>query len=147
MSYYINKELNTDFDSAILQVTEKLKEKGFGVLTEIDVQATFKKKLDVDFYKYRILCACNPHFAYEALQAEDKVGVMLPCNVIVQQKTDTSPVEVSAVDPISSMSAIKNEGLGKMALEVQGLLQSVIAELQLIKAPITRRWFNQFELM
>lgn len=129
MSYYFSKTLNTEFDAAIAQVTEKLKQKGFGVLTEIDVQATLKKKIDVDFYKYRILGACNPHFAHKALSAEDKVGVMLPCNVIVQQKEENGPVEVSAVDPIASMSAINNPSLGGIATEVQGMLKSVIEEL------------------
>lgn len=129
MSYYFTKKVNSDFETSIMEVTEKLKEKGFGVLTEIDVQSTLKKKIDVDFYKYRILGACNPHFAHKALLEEDKVGVMLPCNVIVQQKSDSEQVEVSAVDPIASMSAIQSEKLGGIADEVQQLLQSVIDEL------------------
>ncbi|MDP7320845.1 MAG: DUF302 domain-containing protein [Bacteriovoracaceae bacterium] len=129
MSYYFTKKVNSDFETSIMEVTEKLKEKGFGVLTEIDVQSTLKKKIDVDFYKYRILGACNPHFAHKALLEEDKVGVMLPCNVIVQQKSDSEQVEVSAVDPIASMSAIQNENLGGIANEVQQLLKSVIDEL------------------
>ncbi len=129
MSYYFTKEVNSDFETSIKEVTEKLKEKGFGVLTEIDVQSTLKKKIDADFYKYRILGACNPHFAHKALLEEDKVGVMLPCNVIVQQRSDSEQVEVSAVDPIASMSAIQNENLGGIANEVQQLLKSVIDEL------------------
>ncbi len=130
MSYYFNKTVNIDFETAISNVTAKLKEKGFGVLTEIDVQATLKKKIDVDFYKYRILGACNPQFAHKALMEEDKVGVMLPCNVIVQQKSDDSPVEVSAVDPIASMQGISNPNLENVAKEVQGLLKEVIDELR-----------------
>lgn len=124
--YCFTKNVNQSFDEAIATVTERLKEKGFGVLTEIDVQATLKKKIDVDFYKYKILGACNPHFAYKALQHEDKIGVMLPCNVIVQQKEEGGPVEISAIDPIASMSAVKNPDLGQVATEVQGLLKSVI---------------------
>lgn len=129
MSYCFSKSVDSDFEAAIQNVTEKLKEKGFGVLTEIDVQATLKKKIDVDFHKYRILGACNPHFAHKALLEEDKVGVMLPCNVIVQQKSDSEQVEVSAVDSIASMSAIQNENLGGIANEVRDLLKSVIDEL------------------
>ena len=130
MAYYFNKTVSSDFEQTIENVTAKLKEKEFGVLTEIDVQATLKKKLDVDFYKYKILGACNPHFAYQALQEEDKVGAMLPCNVIVQQKSESDPVEVSAVDPIASMSAIKNEKLAGVAGEVRELLKQVINELE-----------------
>jgi len=129
MSYYFSKKVNTDFEKTIENVTAKLKEKGFGVLTDIDVQATFKKKLDIDFYKYRILGACSPHFAHQAIEHEDKVGVMLPCNVIVQQKSEKDPVEVSAVDPLASMMAIKNDNLGGIAKEVAQLLHAVIEEL------------------
>jgi len=129
MKYYFNKVVEGTFEEAIKLVTEKLKEKGFGVLTEIDVQATLKKKIDVDFYQYKILGACNPQFAYKALQEEDKIGVMLPCNVIVQQKSPEDKVEVSAVDPVASMGAIENDQLGAVALEVQGLLRSVIEAL------------------
>jgi uncharacterized protein (DUF302 family) len=106
-------------------VTEKLKEQGFGVLTEIDVKATMKKKLDVDFYNYKILGACNPPFAYKALQAEDKIGVMLPCNVIVQEK-EKGTVEVSAVNPIASMQAVENPALSDIANEVTNRLKKVI---------------------
>jgi uncharacterized protein (DUF302 family) len=129
MSYYFSKSLKLGFEESINHITAKLKEKGFGVLTEIDIKATLKKKIDVDFYNYKILGACNPHFAYKALQSEDKIGVMLPCNVIVQQKEEGGLVEVSAVDPIVSMSAIQNENLGGIATEVQVLLKSVIEEL------------------
>ena len=129
MSYYFNKTiLGKNFDETIDMVTEELKKEGFGVLTEIDVQATLKKKIDVDFKKYRILGACNPHFAYKALQSEDKIGVFLPCNVIVEEH-DNGEVEVSAVDPIASMSAVKNDTLGEISLEVQQKMKRVIENL------------------
>jgi uncharacterized protein (DUF302 family) len=129
MSYYFSSVLSgKNFDEAIEQVTLALKEKGFGVLTEIDVQATLKKKINVDFKKYKILGACNPHFAYKALSSEDKIGTMLPCNVIVQEH-ENGKVEVSAVDPIASMGAVQNEALGSIATEVQGMLKSVIENL------------------
>jgi uncharacterized protein (DUF302 family) len=128
MSYYFSKIVNEDFDSAIEHVTEELKKEGFGVLTQIDVQETFKKKLDVDFKKYRILGACNPNFAYQALQSEDKIGAMLPCNVIVEENFDGT-VEVSAVDPIASMMGVKNDALGGIAMEVSSKLQKVINSL------------------
>ena len=129
MTYCFSKKVNFDFELAVSNVTEKLKEKGFGVLTEIDIQDILKKKIDVDFYKYKILGACNPHFAYKALLEEDKVGTMLPCNVIILQKSESEKVEVSAVDPIASMGAIQNENLGEIAIEVRELLESVINEL------------------
>jgi len=125
MSYYFSKTVNEDFDEAIDHVTEELKKEGFGVLTQIDVQDTLKKKLDVDFKKYRILGACNPNFAYQALQSEDKIGTMLPCNVIVEQNMDGT-VEVSAVDPVASMASVKNDSLGGVALQVGEKLQKVI---------------------
>jgi uncharacterized protein (DUF302 family) len=128
MSYYISTQLKTDFDTAIDAVTEALKSEGFGVLTEIDVKATMKKKLDVDFYNYRILGACNPPYAYKALKAEDKIGTLLPCNVIVQEKKP-GVVEVSAVDPISSMSAVENESLRPIAEEIRSKLQRFIEGL------------------
>jgi len=115
MSYYINKTLkNISFEEGIARITESLKNEGFGILTEIDLKATLKKKLDVDFYNYKILGACNPPFAYEALQAEDKIGTMLPCNVIVQEK-NKGEIEISAVDPMASMQAVENEDLGDLA--------------------------------
>lgn len=129
MSYCFSKTLNDSFANTKEKVLHALKEEGFGVLTEIDVQATLKKKIDVDFYRYEILGACNPHFAHQALQAEDKIGVMLPCNVILQQKSLSGPVEVSVVDPISSMQAIQNESLGGIATEVQLKLKKVIDSL------------------
>ncbi len=129
MEYYIKKTLrNLSFDQAIAKVTEELKKEGFGVLTDIDLKTTLKKKLDVDFYNYRILGACNPAFAYRALQAEDKIGTMLPCNVIVQEK-ESGIIEVSAVDPMASMQAIENETLGDLAIEVRGKLKIVIDQL------------------
>lgn len=128
MEYHFSKTLSLPFDEAVEKVTGALSEKGFGVLTTIDVKATLKKKLDVDFRPYTILGACSPGFAYKALQLEDKVGTMLPCNVVVQE-TSPDAVEVSAVDPIASMQAIDNPDLGAVAKEVQGLLRSVIEEL------------------
>jgi uncharacterized protein (DUF302 family) len=128
MSYYFSKIVNEDFDKAIEKVTSKLKEEGFGVLTEIDVKATLKKKLNVDYKKYKILGACNPPFAYKALQAEDKIGIMLPCNVVVEENND-GKVEVSAVDPVASMQAVKNESLGSIAEEVRSKLKKVIDQL------------------
>lgn len=125
MSYYFSKIVNLGFEEAIEKVTEELKKDGFGVLTEIDVTATLKKKLDVDFKKYRILGACNPHFAYKAMTFEDKIGTMLPCNVIVQEHAP-GKVEISAVDPIASMKAVENPALGDVALQVQALLKGVI---------------------
>lgn len=128
MSYYFNKTLRLSFEDAIDKVTEELKKKGFGILTEIDVKETLKKKLDVDFRKYRILGACNPPFAHKALLAEDKIGAMLPCNVIVQELNENE-VEVAAIDPIASMQAVKNPGLEEVAGDVQKMLKSVIEEL------------------
>jgi uncharacterized protein (DUF302 family) len=129
MSYYYSKVTDQSFDEAIETVTALLKEQGFGVLTEIDVKETLKKKLDVDFKKYRILGACNPNFAHKALQAEDKIGVMLPCNVIVEEHED-GKVEVSAVDPVASMQAISNENLEPIAEEVRANLRKVIDQLK-----------------
>jgi uncharacterized protein (DUF302 family) len=128
MSYYFSKTVNKNFDKAIEHVTEELKKEGFGVLTQIDVQDTLKKKLDVDFKKYRILGACNPNLAYQALQSEDKIGTMLPCNVIVEENKDGT-VDVSAVDPVASMSGVKNDSLGGVAMQVRGKLQKVINNL------------------
>lgn len=128
MSYYFSRKLNLGFEETIEKATDALKVEGFGVLTEIDVKATLKKKLDVDFRPYRILGACNPPFAYKALQAEDKIGTMLPCNVIVQQ-TGEGVVEVAAVDPIASMQAIENPGLAEVAQQVQAKLKKVIENL------------------
>ncbi len=128
MSYYFSKIVDDSFEDAIERVTRHLADAGFGVLTTIDVSATLKKKIDVDFKRYTILGACNPRFAYKALQAEDKIGTMLPCNVIVQEMAD-GKVEVAAVDPMASMMAIQNEALGSIASEVQGMLKNVIEGL------------------
>ena len=125
MSYHFSKIVNTDFDTAIANVTEALKKEGFGILTEIDVKDTLKKKLDVDFRRYKILGACNPHFAHEALKAEATIGTMLPCNVIVQEH-ENDLVEVSAVDPVASMMAIQNEKLAAVANQVREKLKNVI---------------------
>ena len=130
MSYFFNKVLeNTGFDEAIEKVTNELKKEGFGVLTEIDVQDTLKKRIDVDFKKYKILGACNPHFAYKSLSAEDKIGVFLPCNVIVQEH-ENGEIEVAAVDPIASMISVNNPALGSLAEEVQQKLKRVIENLR-----------------
>ncbi len=129
MSYYFNKVLDgKSFDDAIEIVTAELKKEGFGVLTEIDVKETLKKKINVDFKKYKILGACNPHFAHKALKSEDKIGVFLPCNVIVEEH-ENGDVEVSVVDPIASMSSVENEALGSLASEVQEKLFKVIENL------------------
>lgn len=128
MNYYIKTTLNTNFENAIEQVKAALKEEGFGVLTEIDVHKTMKEKLDIDFRDYKILGACNPPLAYKALSAEDKIGTMLPCNVIVQ-KLDDDSIEVAAVDPFASMQAVKNEELSGIATSVKNKLEKVIASL------------------
>lgn len=129
MNYYFKTILiNTSFDEAIEKTTQELQKEGFGVLTEIDIKSTLKKKLDVDFYNYKILGACNPTFAYKALQSEDKIGTMLPCNVIVQEK-DPGKIEVSAVDPAASMLAIENDSLKGIAEEVRDKLKKVIDNL------------------
>ncbi len=125
MKYYFNKTIADSFDAVCNRAIEALKKEGFGVLTEIDVKETLKKKLDVDFRKYRILGACNPSFAYKALQTEDKIGIMLPCNVIVQEISENE-IEVAAVDPIASMQAIHNPNLEGIALQVKEKLRKVI---------------------
>ena len=129
MDYHFSKKMEKiGFEEAIVKVSELLKGEGFGILTEIDVKATLKKKLDVDFRNYKILGACNPPFAYKALQSENKIGTMLPCNVIVQELED-GIIEVSAVDPVASMMAVVNPGLATVANEIQGKLKKVIGEL------------------
>ncbi len=130
MSYYFNKVINEkSFDEAISEVQIALKNEGFGVLTEIDIKETLKNKIGVDFKKYKILGACNPHLAYKALQSEDKIGLFLPCNVIVEEH-ENGEIEVSAVDPIASMSTVENEALGKLAIEIQQKLIRVIESLR-----------------
>ena len=128
MKYYFAKTLAIPFDKALTRVTDELKKEGFGILTDIDVQKTLKKKLDVDFKKYRILGACNPPFAYQALQKESRIGTMLPCNVIVQE-TEGGKVEVSAIDPVASMQAVENPALEDIARQVQAKLREVIEDL------------------
>lgn len=129
MSYYFSTKVKgLSFDDAVEKVTEVLQTEGFGVMTTIDIKEKLKEKLDVDFKKYTILGACNPHFAYEALKNEDKIGVFLPCNVIVEEH-ENGEIEISAVDPIASMMAVKNESLGDIAIEVQQKLKSIIESL------------------
>lgn len=128
MKYYFNKTLHEDFEKVIQRVTEELKKEGFGILTEIDVQETLKKKLDVDFKKYRILGACNPPYAHKALVAEDKIGAMLPCNVIVQE-ISKGVIEVAAVNPMASMQAVENEKLAEIASDITAKLENVIEKL------------------
>ena len=128
MTYHFSKTLDLGMDAAVAKVTEALKTEGFGILTEIDVQKTLKAKINVDFRPYRILGACNPGFAHQALLAEDKIGTMLPCNVIVQEHAP-GKVEVSAVDPMESMKAIDNPALGAIATQVREKLAGVIKNL------------------
>lgn len=128
MGYYFSKTLKLSFAEAIAKVTEALKKEGFGILTEIDVKDTLKKKLNVDFRNYRILGACNPPYAYKALQAEDRIGLMLPCNVIVQELSG-GKIEVAAIDPVSSMAAIDNPKLRDVGEQVRAKLKVVIDNL------------------
>lgn len=128
MQYYIAKTTSLSFDDALERASEVLKEQGFGILTEIDVKATLKKKLDVDFRLYQILGACNPPFAYRALQAEDKIGILLPCNVIVQELAD-GQVEVAAMDPMVAMNVVDNAELADVAAQVRARLQAAIDNL------------------
>ena len=128
MAYYFSTTLEGAFDEIVERVTAALKEEGFGILTEIDVSATFKKKLDVDFRPYRILGACHPQSAFKAISAEKRIGTMLPCNVIVQG-TDGGDFEVAAIDPVASMQAVQNDELGDVALDVRERLQRVITSL------------------
>jgi uncharacterized protein (DUF302 family) len=125
MKYYINKKIRSEFEDAVRLVVESLKNEGFGVLTEIDIHEKLKEKLNIDFRKYIILGACNPPLAYKALQEEDKIGTMLPCNVIIQE-LDNDEVEVAAVDPVTSMQAAENKELAGIADKVRNKLMSVI---------------------
>lgn len=124
-SYYYSKTVDQTPEEAEARVREELEEQGFGVLTEIDVEATLKKKLDEDFRPYKILGACNPPYAHQALEAEDKIGAMLPCNVIVQQTGDGA-TEIAAVNPVASMQAVENEALRPVAEEIRDRLRTVI---------------------
>ncbi len=128
MKYYFSKTIDIPFDEAVARVTDELKKEGFGILTEIDVQQKMKEKLNVEFKKYLILGACNPPFAFKALQLEDKIGTMLPCNVIVQE-VDKMKTEIAAIDPIASMQAIQNPGLRDIAEQVQAKLKKVVDNL------------------
>jgi uncharacterized protein (DUF302 family) len=127
MSYYFSKTLSCSFEQAVDAVTKKLAEQGFGVLTRINVQETLKKKIGVDFPRYEILGACNPKFAHRALSVEDKIGTMLPCNVIVHEKD--GKIEVAAIDPVASMAAVDNEQLHGLAQEVRRALEGVVSGL------------------
>lgn len=129
MSYYHHKIVSGDFNTVIKKVIALLKEEGFGVLTEIDIQQTLKKKLNVDFKKYKILGACNPALAYKALQAEDKIGTMLPCNIIVQE-IDENKIEVAAINPLISMQSVKNNNLENIAKKVSDKLKNMILNLE-----------------
>ena len=128
MSYYISKTVNKPFDAVVAEVTARLKEQGFGILSDIDVQSTLKTKIGVDMAHYRILGACNPHFAHQALQMEDKLGVLLPCNVIVRE-TPERKVEVASVDPVASLERTGNTALKSTAEEVRRLLTKVVSQL------------------
>ncbi|MEJ2689358.1 MAG: DUF302 domain-containing protein [Deltaproteobacteria bacterium] len=128
MSYYFSTEVAGEFVKVVDRTTKALKEEGFGILTEIDVKATLKEKLGVDFDNYRILGACNPPYAYKALQAENKIGTMLPCNVVVRQAKE-GKIEVAAIDPVASMQAVNNPALKDIALEIQQKLKKVIESL------------------
>ena len=127
-NYGFSKIVNFGYDEAIEKVTEELKKEGFGVLTEIDVKETLKKKLDVDFKPYKILGACNPQFAYKSLQTEEQIGLMLPCNVIVYVNEEGKTI-VAAIDPIASMQAAKNDKLGEVAETIQSKLKNIISNL------------------
>jgi uncharacterized protein (DUF302 family) len=128
MSYHFTKISKSDFQTTLVKVTEELKKEEFGIITQIDVKETLKKKISVDFRNYMILGACNPNFAYKALQKEDKIGTMLPCNVIVQEK-EAGSVEVSAIDPVASMSAVNNPDLKCIAEEIRSRLKRVIGNI------------------
>ncbi|MEL7587761.1 MAG: DUF302 domain-containing protein [Prolixibacteraceae bacterium] len=128
MKYYISKIIHGDFDQAVAHVTASLKKAGFGVLSEIDIHEKLKEKLDIDFRKYKILGACNPPYAYKALMQEDKIGTMLPCNVIVQE-LGKNEIEVAAVDPLASMMAVENENLAAIATEIKEKLEEAINSL------------------
>ena len=130
MSYYFSKTIkDKNFEEVVDLVSKELQKEGFGIITDIDVQATFKKKLDIDFRKYRILGACNPHFAHEALNIEDQIGVFLPCNVVVEEY-ENGDIEVVAVDPVASMMSVNNDALEEQAMTIQHKLTNVISHLE-----------------
>jgi uncharacterized protein (DUF302 family) len=128
MKYYNSKTINKSFEEAIQAVTEELKKEGFGIMTEIDVQETLKKKLDVDFMKYKILGACNPQFAYKVLQKEENIGVMLPCNVVVYEKSNGT-VQVSIINPMVAMQSVGNPNLKSTASAVSEKLVRILENL------------------
>jgi len=128
MSYYFAKTLTVGFDDAVRRTVDALKQEGFGIITEIDVKETFRKKLGIEFRNYRILGACNPALAHEALEIEDKVGTMLPCNVVVQE-IEGGKTEIAAIDPVASMQAIENPRLKHAAERVQAKLRKVVDSL------------------
>jgi len=128
MSYYLTKTVSIPFEEALVKVTEELKKEGFGIITEIDVRETLKKKLNVEFRKYRILGACNPNFAYQALKEEERIGLLLPCNVIIQEK-ETGQTEVSAINPMETMKTVQNPKLVAIAGQVQARLKKVIERI------------------
>lgn len=125
MSYNISKKTTLNFSEAIGKVSEELKKEGFGIITEIDLKDKFKEKLQVNFRNYKILGACNPKLAYEAIKEENNIGILLPCNILVQEH-DNGQVEISAVNPMETMASVKNENLDSLAKEVSGKLQRVI---------------------
>jgi len=128
MKYYINRKLEISFEDAIEKVIYELKKEGFGILTDSDIRQTFKNRLGVNFRNYRILGACNPSFAYRALQIDDKIGTMLPCNVIVEE-IDENTTQVAAIDPPASMLAVDNEDIKEIANEIKSKLQRVMNSL------------------
>ena len=134
MSYYIATSLNASFEDSLAKVEEALKEQGFGVISRVDLQDALKRKIGVDFRPYTILGACNPALAYEALKLEDKVGTMLPCNVVVQAR-GPGETEIAAIDPVASMQAIDNPELKKAAGEVRSRLEAVIRSLETVAQP------------
>lgn len=129
MNYYFSKILNLNFEEAETRIVDELKKVGFGILTEINVKETMKKKLDVDFKKYKVLGACNPNFAHQALTIEDKIGVLLPCSVIVQELENSTETEVAIMNPLEAMKAVANPKLEKLAIEVSEKLQQALENL------------------
>lgn len=129
MKYYIETNVDATFEETVERVKDELKKEGFGVLSEIDIHEKLKEKLDVNFKKYKILGACNPPKAFEALKAEDHIGVMLPCNVVVQESSHTDKITVSAIDPVASMQAVDNEMIKPIAIQIKKKLTQVIRSL------------------
>lgn len=125
MNYTINKKVDKNFEQAVKDISDELKKEGFGVITEIDLKEKFKEKLNIDFRQYKILGACNPALAYKAIQQEANIGVMLPCNVLVQEK-ENGEVEIAAINPLSSIGAIENSQLQSLAKEVSDKLKAVV---------------------